>query len=81
MRVAALLFLVACKHGQDCGAYAQKFVDTVKPAPERKVSTFGAEEDACENGRIDDKEYKCVMDAATPDDIFICQGLTPPPHS
>ena len=84
MRVAALLFLlVGCgKHGPDCRAYATQFTDTVM-----KGEVNGHPENAydgsyheCEKGRVSDKQYQCVMNAKTPDDIFVCQGLTPPPH-
>lgn len=85
MRVVALMFLVACggKHGLDCEAYAAKFTDTITMGalnPNKDAPYDGSKRD-CEKGRVDEKQYNCVMNAKSPDDIFVCQGLTPPPHN
>lgn len=72
-----LLLLVGCKPRRDCEAYAQKFTDTIEPAPERVASILESSRRSCESGRVPDAELACVARAEDANDIRRCQGLAP----
>ncbi len=75
IRLALLVVaLAACGNKHDCGKYADKLADALAADSSRVAPVRTGARDACERGRISDKELACVERAGRPEDVRECVG-------